>query len=81
MTHKTIPSEKRRAAGVADSLIRLSTGLEDTEDLIEDLRQALDRIHEKNTQDNIIHASSPSGRAAQPEGRATQPIGKALVTA
>ena len=44
MTHKTIPAERRRAAGVADSLIRLSTGLEDTEDLIEDLRQTLDGL-------------------------------------
>ena len=43
MTHKSIPAEKRKAAGVADSLIRLSAGLEDTEDLLEDLRQALDR--------------------------------------
>jgi cystathionine beta-lyase len=42
MTHKTIPEEKRHAAGVSDSLIRLSTGLEDAEDLIDDLRQALD---------------------------------------
>jgi cysteine-S-conjugate beta-lyase len=44
MTHKTIPSEKRKAAGVTDSLIRLSTGLEDTEDLVEDLRQALNKV-------------------------------------
>ncbi|GGB04968.1 trans-sulfuration enzyme family protein [Puia dinghuensis] len=44
MTHKTIPAEKRKAAGVTDSLIRLSAGLEDTEDLIDDLRQALDRL-------------------------------------
>jgi cysteine-S-conjugate beta-lyase len=44
MTHKTIPAERRKAAGVSDSLVRLSTGLEDTEDLIEDLRQALDKI-------------------------------------
>ena len=43
MTHKSIPAEKRKAAGVVDGLIRLSAGLEDTEDLIEDLRQALDR--------------------------------------
>ncbi len=39
MTHKTIPDNKRRAAGVADSLIRLSVGLEEAEDLIEDLQQ------------------------------------------
>lgn len=42
MTHKTIPEERRHAAGVSDSLIRLSVGLEDEEDLIDDLRQALD---------------------------------------
>ena len=44
MTHKSIPAEKRKAAGVVDGLIRLSAGLEDTEDLIDDLRQALDRL-------------------------------------
>jgi cystathionine beta-lyase len=44
MTHKSIPAEKRRAAGVADSLVRLSVGLEEPEDLIEDLQQALSRI-------------------------------------
>jgi cystathionine beta-lyase len=43
MTHKTIPAAKRKAAGVTDSLIRLSTGLEDVEDLIDDLRRALDK--------------------------------------
>jgi cystathionine beta-lyase len=44
MTHKSIPDERRRAAGVADSLIRLSAGLEDAEDLIEDLRGAFDSV-------------------------------------
>jgi cystathionine beta-lyase len=44
MTHKTIPPEIRRAAGVRDSLIRLSVGLEDAEDLIPDLRNTFDRI-------------------------------------
>jgi cystathionine beta-lyase len=43
MTHKTIPAEKRRAAGVTDSLIRLSVGLEDANDLIQDLQQALEK--------------------------------------
>jgi cysteine-S-conjugate beta-lyase len=37
MTHKTIPAEKRRSAGVSDSLIRLSIGLEDADDLVNDL--------------------------------------------
>lgn len=41
MTHKTIPAAQRRAAGVADSLIRLSVGLENVADLIADIRQAL----------------------------------------
>jgi cystathionine beta-lyase len=40
MTHKSIPQEKRYASGVTDSLIRLSVGLEDVDDLIEDLKQA-----------------------------------------
>ncbi|ANE52391.1 trans-sulfuration enzyme family protein [Flavisolibacter tropicus] len=41
MTHKSIPVEKRQAAGVADSLIRLSVGLEEAEDLIEDIAFAI----------------------------------------
>ena len=44
MTHKSIPAEKRQAAGVADSLIRLSVGLEDVEDLIADLEQAFSKL-------------------------------------
>jgi cysteine-S-conjugate beta-lyase len=43
MTHKSIPADKRRAAGVADSLIRLSVGLEETDDLIQDIEQALNK--------------------------------------
>jgi len=50
MTHKSIPAEKRRAAGVADSLIRLSIGLEETEDLVRDLEQALIHIKQKQFQ-------------------------------
>ena len=48
MTHKSIPAERRRAAGVADSLIRLSVGLEEVEDLITDLEQAFKKIKEKD---------------------------------
>lgn len=44
MTHKSIPAEKRRAAGVSDSLIRLSIGLEEAEDLIEDLANVLQKF-------------------------------------
>lgn len=42
MTHASIPIEERRKTGVLDSLIRLSIGIEDAEDLIEDLKQALE---------------------------------------
>jgi len=41
MTHASIPKEAREKTGVVDSLIRLSVGIEDAEDLIEDLKQAL----------------------------------------
>ena len=44
MTHKSIPAEKRQAAGVADSLIRLSVGLEEAIDLISDLDEAFNNI-------------------------------------
>jgi len=50
MTHKSIPAEKRKAVGVADSLIRLSVGLEEAEDLIKDLEQAFVQIKEKKLQ-------------------------------
>jgi len=43
MTHKSIPAEKRKAAGVADSLIRLSVGLEEVQDLIIDLENAFSK--------------------------------------
>jgi cystathionine gamma-lyase len=41
MTHASIPKEEREKAGLKDSLIRLSVGIEDADDLIEDLRQAI----------------------------------------
>jgi cystathionine gamma-lyase len=40
MTHASIPAEQRRASGLEDGLIRLSVGVEDIEDLLEDLDQA-----------------------------------------
>jgi len=42
MTHGSIPKEEREARGVTDGLLRLSVGIEDAEDLIEDLRFALE---------------------------------------
>jgi len=41
MTHGSIPAEKRGAIGISDSLVRLSCGIEDGDDLIADLEQAL----------------------------------------
>lgn len=41
MTHASIPKAEREKAGVVDSLLRLSVGIEDIEDLLEDLKQAL----------------------------------------
>jgi cystathionine beta-lyase/cystathionine gamma-synthase len=41
MTHASIPKEEREKVGLKDSLIRLSVGIEDAEDLIADLEQAL----------------------------------------
>ena len=41
MTHASIPKKEREKSGVVDSLIRLSVGIEDSEDLIEDLKQAI----------------------------------------
>lgn len=41
MTHASIPKAEREKAGVVDSLLRLSVGVEDADDLIEDLKQAL----------------------------------------
>lgn len=41
MTHASIPAELRQARGIDDGLVRLSVGIEDVQDLQEDLRQAL----------------------------------------
>jgi cystathionine gamma-lyase len=41
MTHASIPADQRAALGISDTLIRLSVGIEDCEDLIADLSEAL----------------------------------------
>lgn len=43
MTHGGIPKEERESNGVFDDLVRVSVGIEDTDDLIEDVRQALEK--------------------------------------
>ena len=42
MTHASVPAERRREIGLTDSLVRISAGIEDPADLIDDLKQALD---------------------------------------
>jgi cystathionine beta-lyase/cystathionine gamma-synthase len=42
-THRQMDPAARRAAGIADGLVRLSVGLEDVEDLIEDFARALEK--------------------------------------
>ncbi|MCH1771671.1 MULTISPECIES: PLP-dependent transferase [Metallosphaera] len=44
MSHRTLSPEERKASGIGDSLLRLSVGIEDVEDLIEDLDKALSKI-------------------------------------
>ncbi len=44
MTHASVPPEERRRLGITDGLVRISVGIEDVEDLIADLDQALARI-------------------------------------
>src|SRR5205814_10391108 len=43
MTHASVPAETRRKLGIDDGFIRLSAGIENAQDLIDDLFQALDR--------------------------------------
>ena len=42
-THRQLSEEQLQAAGIAPDLIRLSVGLEDVEDIIADIRQAMDK--------------------------------------
>jgi cystathionine gamma-lyase/cystathionine beta-lyase/cystathionine gamma-lyase/homocysteine desulfhydrase len=44
MTHASVPAARRAALGITDGLVRISAGIEDIEDLKEDLTQALDRV-------------------------------------
>lgn len=44
MTHASIPVVERRRSGITDGLVRISVGIEDSEDLIEDLTKALEAI-------------------------------------
>jgi methionine-gamma-lyase len=56
MTHSTYTAEERRVHGIGDGLVRLSAGLEDTDDLLADVAQALDAT------------GGPTGREASAAG-------------
>ncbi len=45
MTHASVPADQRKKLGIDDSLIRLSVGIEDVDDLIADLKQAFERVN------------------------------------
>jgi len=65
MTHAGMSAEDRRSAGFSDGLVRYSVGIEDVEDLIADLRQALDAVasHEASRgQDVATRVAEPSLR-------------------
>ena len=47
MTHAKVPREAKIRSGITDDLVRLSVGIEDVEDLIEDLDQAMMKIDQK----------------------------------
>ena len=58
MTHKSIPADKRKAAGVADSLIRLSVGLEEASDLVADLDHAFQKLRGEDAIRNIAFSAN-----------------------
>ncbi len=55
MTHASIPKEEREKSGLSDTLIRLSVGIEDADDLIEDLSLALAKLPEWKGNDLVDH--------------------------
>src|SRR4029077_20430181 len=63
MTHASVPADRRAAIGITDGLVRISAGIEDIEDLKEDLTQALDRVScsiSSCTSTSTCWSSSPS---------------------
>ena len=43
MTHMSVPAEQRKLLGIEDNFIRISVGIEDSKDLLEDIKQALEK--------------------------------------
>ena len=44
MTHASVPADRRAAIGITDGMVRISAGIEDIDDLVDDLTQALDQV-------------------------------------
>ena len=44
MTHASVPAELRAELGISDSLVRLSIGIEEVDDILADLKRALDAV-------------------------------------
>lgn len=59
MTHFELPREERLKVGITDELVRLAVGIEDKQDLIEDLGQAFDIAYEnylnRHAGESLIH--------------------------
>ena len=64
MTHSTYTPEQRAAHGIAEGLVRLSVGLEDLDDLLADIGQALDLAHAMDLSAGTNTAISPERAAA-----------------
>lgn len=45
MTHASVPPEQRKQLGISDTMIRLSVGIEDADDILMDIQRALDQVH------------------------------------
>jgi cystathionine gamma-synthase len=56
MTHAAMAPEARRTAGIADTLLRVSVGIEDGDDLLLDLSRALDRATAVKPSKRAVHA-------------------------
>jgi cystathionine gamma-lyase/homocysteine desulfhydrase len=48
MTHASVPEAQRVKLGITEGLVRVSVGVEDVEDILEDLKQALDLVERQS---------------------------------
>lgn len=55
MTHASVPEDQREVLGITETLIRLSVGLEEADDLVGDLKHALKAANEQNITNGHAH--------------------------